>query len=166
MSVDVNDESGYEPAPDLAEVSDLARYVLDELRIHPLADLSIVFADEKTSERLHMEWMDLPGPADVLSFPMDELRPTPPDREPREGMLGDIVVCPQVAARQALAAGHATGDEILLLVTHGILHLLGYDHAEEAERTEMFALQRKLLLAFLAARDPSRAANPPRPTVE
>ena len=166
MSVDVNDESGYRPEPDLAEISDLATYVLDELRIHPMAELSVILADESVSERLHIEWMDLPGPTDVLSFPMDELRPPAPGAESHPGMLGDIVVCPQVASRQAKAAGHATADEILLLVTHGILHLLGYDHIEEADRREMFALQKELLLGFLAQRDPTRAANPPEPTID
>lgn len=166
MSVEVNDESGYIPQPDLAEISDLATWVLDQLRVHPQAELSVILVDETASERLHKEWMDLPGPTDVLSFPMDELRPTPVGVDPRPGMLGDIVICPQVASQQAAAAGHATGDEILLLLTHGILHLLGFDHVDEAERAEMFTLQRDLLLGFLAQRDPSRAANAPEPTVD
>lgn len=164
MSIEVNDESGIEPAPDLTEISRLATYVLDQMRVHPQADLSVLLVDEAAIERLHIEWMDLPGPTDVLSFPMDELRPAPLGEEPAEGMLGDIVVCPQVASRQALAAGHATAEEILLLVTHGILHLLGYDHVEEDEREEMFELQRTLLLTFLASRD--QPFTEPQPTIE
>ena len=152
MSIEVNDESGFEPATDLSEVSRLATYVLDQMRVHPQAELNVILVDETAIEQLHIEWMDLDGPTDVLSFPMDELRRAPINEEPKEGMLGDIVVCPQVAAQQAIKAGHSTAEEILLLVTHGILHLLGYDHAEEEERKEMFNLQRQLLLTFLASR--------------
>lgn len=152
LVIDVNDESGFQPAPDLAEISELARWVLDDLRIHPQADLNVLLVDEETIAQLHVEWMDLPGPTDVLSFPMDELRPTQADEEVQCGVLGDIVVCPQVAASQARKSGHATAEEILLLVTHGILHLLGYDHVAEEERKEMFDLQRRLLLTFLARR--------------
>ena len=88
-----------------------------------------------------------------MSFPMDELRPGRDDEEPEPGLLGDIVLCPTVAA----AAGRgrpatATEEELLLLTTHGILHLLGYDHAEPDEEREMFGLQRELLLTFLAGR--------------
>jgi probable rRNA maturation factor len=87
-----------------------------------------------------------------MSFPMDELRPGHEGVEPEEGVLGDIVLCPSVAAKQAAEAGHATEEELLLLTTHGILHLLGYDHAEPEEEKEMFELQRQLLLTFLAGR--------------
>ena len=133
------------------------------MRVHPQAELNVLLGDETFIENLHIEWMDLPGPTDVLSFPMDELRPAAIGEEPREGTLGDIVVCPQVAARQALQAGHSAAEEILLLVTHGILHLLGFDHAEEAEKKEMFDLQRTLLLSFLASRGGPTTA--PEPTV-
>ena len=103
-------------------------------------------------EQLHVQWMDEPGPTDVLSFPMDELRPGNDTEDAVPGLLGDVVLCPQVAVRQALAAGHSTQEELLLLTTHGILHLLGYDHAEPDEEKEMFDLQRKLLLTFLSTR--------------
>jgi probable rRNA maturation factor len=112
----------------------------------------VILVDEVAMERLHMQWMDLPGPTDVMSFPMDELRPGSEDREPEPGLLGDIVLCPSVAERQARDAGHATEEELLLLTTHGILHLLGYDHAEPEEEREMFDLQRNLLLTFRAGR--------------
>jgi probable rRNA maturation factor len=88
----------------------------------------------------------------VLSFPMDELRPGREGEEPEPGLLGDIVLCPTVAQQQAVTAGHSFEEELLLLTTHGILHLLGYDHAEPDEEKEMFALQRKLLLTFLSTR--------------
>ena len=90
------------------------------------------------------------GPTDVLSFPMDELRPGAEGDPSEEGILGSVVLCPQVAAEQAREAGHSAVEEMLLLTTHGILHLLGFDHAEPEDEREMFALQRHLLLTFLA----------------
>jgi probable rRNA maturation factor len=150
MSVEVNNESG--AAVDEAEVVALARHVLAAMHVHPQAELSVVMVDEPAMEQLHRQWMDEPGPTDVLSFPMDELRPGADGQDSRPGLLGDVVVCPQVAARQAQTAGHSTGEEMLLLTTHGILHLLGYDHAESAEEKEMFELQRTLLLTFLSTR--------------
>lgn len=150
MSIEVNNESGVEV--DEAEFAALARHVLDEMHVHPQTDLSVLLVDTDVMADLHVRWMDEPGPTDVLSFPMDELRPgTDADPTPA-GLLGDVVLCPQVAADQARAAGHSTIEELLLLETHGILHLLGYDHAEPEEEKEMFALQRRLLLTFLAGR--------------
>lgn len=160
--IEVNDESGFEPALRTAELSELAAWVLDKMRVHPQADLNVILIDEQAMAELHKSWMDLDGPTDVMSFPMDELRPAPPGVDPQEGMLGDIVVCPSVASEQAHQAGHATMEEVLLLVTHGILHLLGYDHGTEEERTEMFSLQRRLLLEFLA----SKPGNPNLPDPE
>lgn len=153
MSVEVLNEApdgGVEV--DEGELLDLARFVLDQMRIHPLAELSLVLVDEDTMARLHVQWMDEPGPTDVLSFPMDELRPTPPGRDPAPGLLGDVVLCPAVARRQADAAGHSTADELAVLTTHGILHLLGYDHAEPAEEREMFALQDRLVAGWRGVR--------------
>ena len=135
-----------------AEFSALADYVLDQMHVSSDAEVNIIFIEPEPMEDLHVRWLDLPGPTDVMSFPMDELRPGTPDHETPAGTLGDIVVCPQVAAKQALQAGHSAVEEMLLLTTHGILHLLGYDHAEPQEKEEMFALQRTLLLTFLAQR--------------
>ena len=137
---------------DAAEFAALADHVLRVMHVNPRAELSILFIDPEPMAELHERWLDLPGPTDVMSFPMDELRPGTPDHETPAGTLGDIVVCPQVAAKQALQAGHSAVEEMLLLTTHGILHLLGYDHAEPQEKEEMFALQRTLLLTFLAQR--------------
>ena len=135
-------------AVDVELLGRLADHVLERLHVHPEAELSIAVVDEDEMARLHVEWMDLPGPTDVLSFPMDEMRPGTPE-EPAEGTLGDIVLCPPVARRQAEAGGHSVADELCLLTTHGILHLLGHDHAEPEERQIMFALQRDLLTDFL-----------------
>jgi probable rRNA maturation factor len=150
MGVEVNNESGV--GVDEVEIVALARHVLAALRVHPQAELSVVLVDEPAMEQLHVQWMDEPGPTDVLSFPMDELRPGNDTEDSVPGLLGDVVLCPQVAARQARTAGHSTHEELLLLTTHGILHLLGYDHAEPDEEKEMFGLQRKLLLTYLSTR--------------
>ena len=150
MSVDVLNET--ETAIDELELVACVRYVMTRMRVHQDADVCVRLVDEAAMEVLHVQWMDLPGPTDVMSFPMDELRPGRSDVEPSEGMLGDIVLCPTVAARQAIEAGHAMEDELLLLTTHGMLHLLGFDHATPEEVAEMFELQRQLLLTFLATR--------------
>lgn len=161
MSVEILDETGspQSPVPE-RELLACARYVLEQMRVHPQADLCVTLVDEEAMTVLHERWMDLPGPTDVMSFPMDELRPGTDGQEPAEGVLGDIVLCPGVAAQQAEQAGHALEEELLLLTTHGILHLLGFDHAEPEEEQEMFELQRTLLLTFLAGRGRSSTAAP------
>ena len=150
MSIEIVNET--QEKVELEKVRDMAAHALGELKIHPDSELSIIFVDETAMEKLHIEWMDEPGPTDVLSFPMDELRPGLPGVEPSPGLLGDVVVCPTVAQAQAEKAGHSTIDEILLLVTHGILHLLGYDHAEPDDEKEMFGLQKELLASFAKAK--------------
>lgn len=147
---EVINETEYEI--DCAEFSDLADHVLDRMHVATDAEVNILFIDPKPMEDLHIRWLDLPGPTDVMSFPMDELRPGTPGRPTPAGTLGDICICPQVAEEQAKEAGHTTVEEMLMLATHGMLHLLGYDHAEEDEKKEMFDLQRTLLLTFLATR--------------
>lgn len=146
MTIEINNES--DVAVDEARVLRLASFALDHMRIHPEAELGIQFVNEDTMTTLHVQWMDEPGPTDVLSFPMDELRPGNDLELSVPGLLGDIVVCPQVAATQAIAAGHETINEVLLLTAHGILHLLGFDHAEPDEEKEMFGIQRDILELF------------------
>ena len=154
MSIDIANETDFGPEQgvDEAELASVARYVLDEMGIHPMAELSILLVDTAAMEQLHIQWMDEPGPTDVLSFPMDELRPAraEDDNEPVPGLLGDVVLCPEVAEKQARDAGHSTADELRLLTTHGLLHLLGYDHAEPDEEAEMFGLQKQLLRGWKA----------------
>ena len=147
---EVINETDYEI--DGAEFAALADHVLTNMHVATDAELNILFIDPKPMEDLHIRWLDLPGPTDVMSFPMDELRPGTADRPTPTGTLGDICICPQVAEQQAKDSGHTTVEEMLMLATHGMLHLLGYDHAEEDEKKEMFALQRTLLLTFLATR--------------
>ncbi len=150
MSIDVLNESNF--ALDEMELVACAKYVMGEMKVNSRSDLCIKLVDESAMEVLHQQWMDLPGPTDVMSFPMDELRPGRDEQEPAEGILGDVVMCPSVAASQAVGAGHATEEELLLLLTHGILHLLGYDHEQPDQERERFELQRTLLLTFLAGR--------------
>ncbi len=137
---------------DALELMASARFVMAQMRVHPAAELCITLVDEAAMTNLHEKWMALPGPTDVMSFPMDELRPAREGQDPQPGMLGDVVMCPQVAAAQAVTAGHTLAEELLLLLTHGILHLLGFDHAEPDAEQDMFARQRTLLLTFLATR--------------
>ena len=150
MTIEITNESGVEV--DETVLLRLTEHNLAELHVSADADIAILLVDEGAMEVLHVQWMDEPGPTDVLSFPMDELRPGKDGAPSDPGILGDIVVCPDVAIEQARTAGHSAQEEMLLLVTHGILHLLGFDHAEPDEREVMFDLQRTLLLTFLATR--------------
>jgi probable rRNA maturation factor len=96
--------------------------------------------------------MGEPGPTDVLSFPMDELRAPDPDEEPPLGLLGDIVLCPTVTAAQAAEGGRTAEAEADYLLIHGLLHLLGHDHAEPGEKKAMFDLNDKIVAAWNVSR--------------
>jgi probable rRNA maturation factor len=156
VTIEVLNESGT-PVDERALV-DVARHVLDRMGVSPLAELAISLKDVGDMERLHVQYMDEPGPTDVLAFPMDELdlrgsRGVPQgwageDDDVAPTVLGDVVLCPEVAERQAGEAGHSTLDELRLLTTHGILHLLGFDHGTPEEHAEMFGLQAELLGSF------------------
>ena len=124
----------------------LADFSLNSMGIHPDSELSISIVDEEEMSSLHMQWMDEPGPTDVLSFPMDEMKPYSATTGP--GILGDIVICPEFAAKQARTAGHSLQEELELLTVHGVLHLLGFDHRENNERKIMFAKQDELLMGW------------------
>ena len=160
MSIEVANESGV--AVDEQGLVRVARHVLERLGVSPLAELSLLLVDVEAMEKLHVRWMDEPGPTDVLAFPMDELDLRGSrgvghggSDEPEEAgpaVLGDVVLCPVVAERQAVEAGHSTEDELQLLCTHGVLHLLGYDHGEPEEHAEMFGLQGELLTSWRDAR--------------
>ncbi len=148
MSIEVLNESGV-PLDELRTLR-LARFTLDRMRVHPLAELCVTAVDEETIAELNAKWMDKEGPTDVLAFPMDELRPGMVNEEPEEGVLGDLVLCPAVAAEQAKVAGHAAAAELDMLTVHGILHLLGFDHAEPEEHERMFGLQAQLLAEWVS----------------
>ena len=145
MSVDIANESDI--PVDEASLAALCRHLLGELDVNPLAELSVLLIDVDYMASLNEKWMDTPGPTDVLAFPMDELDTArrPDESDPSPSLLGDVVLCPAVAIKQASAAGHSFDAEIQMLTAHGVLHLLGYDHAEPDEEREMFAVQRRLL---------------------
>lgn len=168
MTIEVANESGI--GVDETALISVARYALNRQRIHPQAELSLLLIDVDAMSALHQQWMDEPGPTDVMSFPMDEL--TPPRRDGGPAMpaidtdaappavLGDIVLCPAVAAQQAEQAGHSLDDELHLLTVHGVLHLLGYDHAEPDEERVMFELQNDILDSWRDRRDELAPAEP------
>ncbi len=160
MSIEVANESGV--PVDEQQLVRVARHVLDRLGVSPLAELSVLLVDQDAMEKLHVRWMGEPGPTDVLAFPMDELDlrgsrgvghgGSDEPEDPGPAVLGDVVLCPAVAARQAEQAGHGPEDELQLLCTHGVLHLLGYDHGDPEEHAEMFGLQDELLSTWRDAR--------------
>ena len=141
MSVEVTNETIWDI--DAKAFSDLGLWVMDQMRVSTQSDLTILFVDPDPIAELHERWMSLEGPTDVMSFPMDELRPGD-GKTTMEGVLGDLVICPWVAAQQAAAAGHSTMQEMMLLTIHGILHLLSYDHVTPEQERQMFGLQRQL----------------------
>lgn len=161
VGVEVVNESG--TAVDETSLAAAARFAMDRMGVSPLAELSVMLVGSGVMADLHERWMDLPGPTDVMAFPMDEVgeggllaggRPDNPPVEP--ALLGDIVLCPEIATEQAATAGHSALDELHLLTVHGVLHLLGYDHADPATEREMFALQDGILGEFRRA---ARAAR-------
>jgi probable rRNA maturation factor len=158
MSIEIANESGVDV--DVHALERLARFVLDEMKVNPLAELSIRLVEVDAMTALHVHFMNEPGPTDVLAFPMDELNDQRDDMDGRDlppTLLGDVVLCPAVAEAQAKQAGHSTSDELQLLCAHGVLHLLGYDHGDAAEEREMFGLQAKLLEAWTHSKGkPSR----------
>lgn len=183
MNVDVLDESGSDA--DVTRLAQLSRYVLRRLRLHPATELCLRLVDSDTIAELNVRWMGEQGPTDVLSFPMDELRPGGADSGQKSSdvaamwsyddssvdgsgsggesagesgddsppYVGDIALCPEIAAQQAPAAGLEPVDEVDMLVVHGILHLLGFDHAESDEHAAMFGLQSRLLTEWRQVQD-------------
>jgi probable rRNA maturation factor len=138
MTVEVTNRSGVS-APE-SEVESLLNFGIDYMELHPDCELSVTFVDDQEMEELHIKWMDEPGTTDVLSFPMDM-----PESKDDAVTLGDIVIDPIVAAHQAASAGHSTEHEIFILASHGLLHILGYDHADKDEEKVMFELQETIV---------------------
>lgn len=148
--IELNNESG--ESVDTERLVQLATFALDALRIHPQAELSILLVDVDTMSAYHQKFMGEPGPTDVLSFPMDELRAPEPEEEPPLGLLGDIVLCPTITAAQAADSGRTPEEEADYLLIHGLLHLLGHDHEEPAEKQVMFDLNDKVIAAWGTSR--------------
>lgn len=146
MTVEIHNETNIQV--DEQRVLQLINFALDFMKVHPLSELGLKFVDEPTMSAYHVEFMDEEGPTDVMSWPSGEFSYGRDEGLPSPVDLGSIAICPTVAARQAEAAGHEPINEILLLATHGILHLLGYDHAEPDEHAVMFGIQGDILLSF------------------
>jgi probable rRNA maturation factor len=138
MKIELMNESTYKCDED--RIKSLADFTLSKLGIHPDSELSIRLVNEDEITQLHIKWMDLSGPTDVLSFPMDEMKPNSASNGP--GVIGDIVLCPAFAEKNGK---QSLEDELELLTVHGVLHLLGYDHEELSEEKEMFGLQEEFL---------------------
>ena len=138
MTIEVTNTSG-QLVP-TAEMTSLMTHALKVLDLNPDCDLNIAFVEDDYMTELHVKWMDEPGTTDVLSFPMDM-----PEEPGQVVTLGDIVISPVVAAAQALNQGHSTEHEIYILATHGLLHIIGYDHADKNEEKVMFDLQEKIV---------------------
>jgi len=128
----------------------VAQHAMQAMGLHEECELSISLVDEVEMSALHVRWMDEPGATDVLSFPMDEVKPNSSSQG--AGMLGDIILCPDFAARQAEKLGHGLQQELELLTVHGVLHLLGFDHRHSEEKEIMFGLQEKFLQEWRASR--------------
>jgi probable rRNA maturation factor len=146
MSIEIANETP--TSVDIHALERLARFVLDQMKINPMVELSIRLVEVEPMTALHVHFMKEPGPTDVLAFPMDELGDQRDDTDSEDAppvLLGDVVLCPDVAASQANEAGHSLENELHMLCTHGILHLLGYDHGDPEEEREMFGLQGELL---------------------
>ena len=142
-SISVDDDAG--SSLDLTALSDLAGHVFTHLHVHPECELGITLVDIERMTTLHEDWMNEPGPTDVLSFPIDELTPGTEGQPSGPGILGDIVICPAFALYAAQEANRTLDQHVQFLTVHGVLHLLGYDHATEEEYAQMFALQDELL---------------------
>ena len=159
MTLDIfaaDEQSGH--LIDLERWVSLARAALTVEGVRGLAEVSLIFVDETTMAELNQQFMGHSGPTDVLSFPIDD-EPQPTGRTPDSGgtgpgdpaepeipqMVGDIVICPSVAARNALEHDCSLEDELALLVVHGVLHLLGWDHVIDADAEKMEARERELL---------------------
>ena len=138
MGIELLNESGFTCNED--SLRSVTTFAIKEMGLHPDCDVEISLVDEDAISALHVQWMDLEGPTDVLSFPMDELTPHSAAKGP--GIIGDIVLCPQFAAKQAKNGVEA---ELQLLTIHGLLHCIGFDHADEKDEKVMFALQEKIL---------------------
>lgn len=136
MNIELSNES--EMSVNESAIISVAQFAMTRMGLHPDCDLAISIVDEDRMSELHEEWMDLKGPTDVLSFPMDELTPHCAD----PGIVGDIVLCPQFAQAQAK---NGLDAELNLLTIHGVLHCLGFDHAEPITEREMFELQESIL---------------------
>ncbi len=148
MNIVVSDEQD-DPLP-LDRVLSLAEEALRSEGVPDEAEVAIVFVDEDAIADYNERYMGRSGPTDVLSFPVQEARPGVPPQPPGPGVplpLGDVFIAPTVVRRNAERHGVDFDDELALMVVHGLLHLLGWDHQVDEEAERMEAEERKLLAA-------------------
>ena len=155
MAVFLSDEQSLDVDGD--DLVRLARHVVAEQRVPEDMELSLLLVDETTIAALNAEHMGKEGPTDVLAFPIDEPGESPPGAP---AILGDVVLCPAVATRQAPQYGRSAHGELQLLTVHGILHLLGMDHADTAGEREMFGRTDELLSSYAATRGSDGPVGP------
>ena len=148
-SITVDDDAG--SSVDLDALGDLAGHVLAQMHVHPQTEVGITMVDVERMTTLHEDWMNEPGPTDVLSFPIDEITPGTATEPAGPGVLGDIVICPDAARSDAESANRTLDQHVQFLTVHGLLHLLGYDHVTEEDHVEMFAMQDRLLRSWKGA---------------
>lgn len=130
------------PLPDLSEIEHAAQAVLDEMGAPANTFLTVVLSDDDQLHALNRQFLEIDAPTDVLSFPAGQEQPDP---DTGELYLGDVLISYPRAEAQAGVGGHPVLDELRLLVVHGVLHLLGYDHAEPHEKDAMWAAQARIL---------------------
>lgn len=138
VNIQIADDISSPLSPDLIRSAALA--VLRFAGAPPDAECTIVLTDDEELRRLNLQFLGVDAPTDVLSFPADFMDP-----DSHHPYLGDILISVDRLLQQADAQGHPAKQELLLLVVHGILHLLGHDHAEEAEKERMWVLQDQIL---------------------
>jgi probable rRNA maturation factor len=168
VTIDVFAADEQEDHPiEVARWSTLAQRVLAARGVKGETEVSLLFVDEEAMAALNQQFLGKSGPTDVLSFPIED-EPGPTGRSPDLGgsgpgvspdegtltLLGDVVICPAVAAANAVEHEVSLEDEVALLVVHGLLHLLGLDHEEEAEAERMEALEQELLTRYYRAQVP------------
>jgi probable rRNA maturation factor len=125
---------------DRALLENAAQQTLVQVDPHRDADLSLALGDDEQIQRLNRQFLDIDAPTDVLAFPGSEIDP-----DSQAEYLGDVIISYPRALEQSIASGHSIEDELCLLVVHGVLHLLGYDHSNEQEKASMWALQDQIL---------------------
>ena len=143
MTIEITNKSGALAPGD--QIQSLLAFAMSKLDLHHDCDLNVSFVDDAEMTELLIKWMDEPGSTDVLSFPMDL-----PETVGEVVTLGDIVISPDFATAQANLAGHSPEHEMYILATHGLLHILGYDHAEPQDEKVMFDLQESLVKQWSA----------------
>jgi probable rRNA maturation factor len=133
--IDIDNLSGF--SIDEKRVRNYVSHMLKFLKVNQNSYVSILFVDEKEMTKQHIRWMNESGPTDVMSFPMDDVKLEDSKLRQKQAILGDIIICPTVALKDARKQGINPAYHLIFLVAHGILHLLGQDHQQKKHRLVM-----------------------------